>query len=401
MTLADGSSFVAGDGSGPPLAVRILTHAAERALLYNPQLKFGECYMDGSLVVERGALIDLMEVLMQRPDDQWINGASRPQWLLGFAKRRFAQFNSRYRARKNVSHHYDLDGRLYSLFLDSDRQYSCGYFEFPGQPLDDAQLAKKRHIAAKLLLEPFHRVLDIGSGWGGLARYMADVGGARVDGITLSNEQLAYARAGAKDDEERVRFSLTDYRDMKGSYDRITSVGMFEHVGIGFYDEYFTNVARLLAHDGVFLLSAIGRSESPSFTNPWIAKYIFPGGYIPALSEVLPSIERAGLLVTDIEIKRLHYAETLKAWRDRFNARRGEALELYDDRFCRMWELYLAMSEIAFRKQNMMVFQIQITKSQGVVPITRNYIAEREAKLRMAEDDLPQPLPSGAVAQSW
>ncbi len=302
--------------------------------------------------------------------------------------------NGRNRARKNVAHHYDLDGRLYSLFLDADRQYSCAYFETPGQTLDDAQLAKKRHLAAKLLIEHGSSVLDIGSGWGGLALYLAETSGAQATGITLSEEQLAFARGRAAERElaDRVEFRLQDYRDVTGRFERIVSVGMFEHVGVGFYDAYFRKCAALLADDGVFVLHSIGRSKRPGITNPWIAKYIFPGGYIPSLSEVLPAIERAGLLVTDIEILRLHYAETLKAWRERFLAHREEVERLYDERFVRMWEFYLAASEMAFRKQGMMVFQIQMAKRQGVVPITRDYIAREEMRLRVLEGGFRPPL---------
>jgi cyclopropane-fatty-acyl-phospholipid synthase len=288
-----------------------------------------------------------------------------------------------------VAHHYDLDGRLYSLFLDSDRQYSCAYFETPDTTLDDAQLAKKRHLAAKLLVGRKHSVLDIGCGWGGLGLYLAEHVGADVTGVTLSKEQWQTANARAVDREmsRPPTFLLQDYRDVEGPFDRIVSVGMFEHVGVCCYDEFFARCAGLLADDGVMALHSIGRSEGPDVTNPWISKYIFPGGYIPALSEVLPAIERAGLLVNDIEILRLHYAETLKAWRERFMARREEAVQLYDERFARMWEFYLACSEMAFRKQNLMNFQIQITKRQGIVPMTRGYIARAEARLRAADTE--------------
>ncbi len=291
------------------------------------------------------------------------------------------------RSKNNVARHYDLDGRLYSLFLDADKQYSCAYFETPDATLDDAQLAKKRHLAAKLLIERGDRVLDIGSGWGGLGLYLAEMTGANVTGVTLSTEQLqvSNARAAEKNLTRSAKFLLEDYRDIPGPFDRIVSVGMFEHVGVDFYETYFRRCAELLTDDGVMVLHSIGRSDGPDVTNPWIAKYIFPGGYIPALSEVIPAIERAGLLVCDIEILRLHYAETLKAWRERFMARREEAVRLYDERFARMWEFYLASSEMSFRKQNLMNFQIQLTKRQGVVPMTRDYIAREEAKLRGIE----------------
>ena len=253
--------------------------------------------------------------------------------------------------------------------------------------LDDAQLAKKRHITAKILLERGHNVLDIGSGWGGLSLYLAEMTGANITGITLSTEQLqaSNARAAENNMTRSTKFLLQDYRDIPGSFDRIVSVGMFEHVGVDHYDTFFKRCAELLEPDGAMLLHSIGRSEGPGITNPWIAKYIFPGGYIPALSEVLSAIEGAGLLVCDIEILRLHYAETLKAWRERFMARREEAVRLYDERFGRMWEFYLAASEMSFRKQNLMNFQVQITKRQGTVPMTRDYIQRGEAKLRNLE----------------
>ncbi|MBR1220517.1 class I SAM-dependent methyltransferase [Bradyrhizobium sp. U87765 SZCCT0131] len=382
---ADGSRFTCGDGTGFPAAIRFVTREAERRLILDPELAFGEIYMDGQLTVEHGSIADVLAIALDQPDmvPRW----AKLQWLTRYILRHVQQFNPRSRSRRNIAHHYDLDGRLYSLFLDADKQYSCAYFESPDATLDDAQLAKKRHIAAKLVLARGQRVLDIGSGWGGLGLYLAEMAGADVTGVTLSEEQLAIsnARATEKKLAQQARFLLQDYRDIPGPFDRIVSVGMFEHVGLDYYDRFFKRCAELLSDDGVMLLHSIGRSEGPGITNPWIAKYIFPGGYIPALSEVLPAIERAGLLVTDIEILRLHYAETLKAWRERFLARREEAEQLYDARFVRMWEFYLAASEMSFRKQNNMVFQIQLTKRQGVVPITRDYILREEARLRAVE----------------
>jgi cyclopropane-fatty-acyl-phospholipid synthase len=387
VVTSGGEVFTVGDGSGKHLAIRFVAATAQVGVLLDPDLKFGEAYMNGTLVVEEGSIADVLALALAQDRSGRPTRWAKPQWLLRYLGRRLEQFNSRNRAQKNIAHHYDLDGQLYSMFLDADRQYSCAYFESKDQSLDDAQLAKKRHLAAKLLIEPGMDVLDIGSGWGGLACYLAEICGAQVDGVTLSEEQLGYsrARAGEAGLADKVQFHLTDYRDIDRTYDRIVSVGMFEHVGVGFYDEYFRKCAAMLHDDGVFLLHSIGRSDGPGITNPWLAKYIFPGGYIPALSEVLPAIERAGLLVTDIEILRLHYADTLKAWRKRFMARREEAERLYDERFCRMWELYLASSEMAFREEGMMVFQIQLTKRQGVVPVTRAYIARNEARLRGAE----------------
>jgi cyclopropane-fatty-acyl-phospholipid synthase len=397
VTTSRGTVLTFGDGTGQPVSVRFTSRAAEWGILLDPELKFGEAYMDGTFVVEQGSIADVLAIMLGQNTDvpHW----ARPQYLIRYLARRIAQFNPRKRARRNVAHHYDLDGRLYSLFLDADRQYSCGYFERPGQSLDDAQLAKKRHLAAKLVLdrgrpEKNVRVLDIGCGWGGLGLYLAETAGADVTGVTLSQEQHAIAneRAAEKGLSKSARFHLQDYRDAPGPFDRIVSVGMFEHVGVNHYATFFRKSAQLLAEDGVMVLHSIGRSEGPAATNPWIAKYIFPGGYIPSLSEVLPRIEHAGLLVTDIEILRLHYAETLKAWRERFLAHREQVERIYDERFERMWEFYLAASEMSFREQNMMVFQIQLTKRQGVVAMTRDYIAREERRLLAAETRRHSPL---------
>ena len=397
VTTSRGTVLTFGDGTGQPVAVRFASRAAEWAILLDPELKFGEAYMNGTFVVEQGSIADVLAIALGQNSDvpYW----ARPQWLLRYLYRRFQQFNPRRRARNNVAHHYDLDGRLYSLFLDADRQYSCGYFESPEPSLDDAQIAKKRHLAAKLLLgrnrgDRDLRVLDIGCGWGGLGLYLAEVTGADVTGVTLSQEQHAIAneRAAEKGLGERARFKLQDYRDVQEPFDRIVSVGMFEHVGVNHYDTFFRKSAQLLADDGVMVLHSIGRSEGPNVTNPWIAKYIFPGGYIPSLSEVLPHIEKSGLLITDMEILRLHYAETLKHWRERFLAHREEVERIYDRRFVRMWEFYLAASEMSFREQDMMVFQIQLAKRQDVVPMTREYIGREERRLRGAEGERHPPL---------
>jgi cyclopropane-fatty-acyl-phospholipid synthase len=393
VTTSRGTVFTLGDGTGKPVAIRFATRAAEWALLRDPELTFGESYMDGSIVVEQGTIVDVLEVVMRQQQDKPPKWARLQSWVR-FLRRRWAQFNPRNRSRKNVAHHYDLDGRLYSLFLDADRQYSCAYFETPDQSLDDAQLAKKRHLAAKLLLQPGQNVLDIGCGWGGLALYLAELTGVSVTGVTLSEEQfgIAHARAAEKHLSDVAQFRLQDYRDIGEKFDRIVSVGMFEHVGINHYNTFFQKSAAMLKDDGVMVLHSIGRSEGPGITNPWIAKYIFPGGYIPAVSEVLPAIERAGLLVCDMEILRLHYAETLKAWRERFLAHREEVERIYDRRFVRMWEFYLAASEMSFREQNMMNFQLQLTKKQGIVPMTRDYIMREEQRLRGVENKTRPPL---------
>ncbi|QQS12927.1 MAG: class I SAM-dependent methyltransferase [Rhodospirillales bacterium] len=372
---------------GPPVTIRIHDRATELRIALSPRLAFGEAYMAGTLTVDDGRLYDFLDLLGRN-----MAALERSAWLkwsirLQAVTRWFEQRNPVGRARANVAHHYDLDGALYDLFLDHDRQYSCAYFATPDVPLEAAQAAKKRHLLAKLMVDPDHKVLDIGSGWGGMGLYIARESGADVTGVTLSIEQhgVSQRRAKAEGLADRARFKLQDYRHETGVYDRIVSVGMFEHVGAAHYDEFFGKVSSLLKDDGVMLLHAIGRMEPPGGTNPWIRKYIFPGGYSPALSEVLAAVERAGLWVTDIEILRLHYAETLRHWRGRFMANRDRALALpgIDERFCRMWEFYLASCEMSFRHMNQMVFQMQIAKRQDAVPPTRDYIhdAERARKL--------------------
>ncbi len=369
---------------GPSVAVRITDRGLERRLLLNPDLALGEGYMDGHLVIEEGSLYELLD-LLGRNYAHARRGLLAPLARLERVFRRLHQYNPGDRARRNVAHHYDLSGELYRLFLDSDRQYSCAYFEQPDMDLEQAQEAKKRHLAAKLLLRPGMRVLDIGSGWGGLALYLARNFEVEVTGLTLSVEQLEEARARARREglADRVRFLLEDYREHRGCYDRIVSVGMFEHVGINHYRSFFAKLAELLTADGVALLHSIGRMAGPGSTSPWIRRYIFPGGYIPALSEVLPVVESLGLWACDLEILRLHYAETLRRWRERFLANRERVRELYDERFCRMWEYYLVASEIFFRRLDGMVFQLQLAKERDVVPLTRDYIHEAERELRL------------------
>jgi cyclopropane-fatty-acyl-phospholipid synthase len=394
VSTAPGRTFSVGDGTGEPVAVAASRETFLKILL-DPDLKLGEAFMDGSFRVERGSIADFLALVMSQTGGNPPYPAAKLLTALRYLFRRLAQFNPRGRAKRNVAHHYDLNGRLYSLFLDADRQYSCAYFERPDVNLDDAQLAKKRHLAAKLLLDqPDLTLLDIGSGWGGLGFYLAEVGRAKVTGVTLSEEQAAASRArvGERQLKERVDFRLQDYRDVNTTFDRIVSVGMFEHVGIGHYGEFFRKIRDLLDEDGVAVIHSIGRTGEPAATSAWIAKYIFPGGYIPALSEVLPAIQRTGLVVTDVEILRLHYAETLKAWRARFLAHREEVATLYDERFCRMWEFYLAGSEMSFRHAGMMIFQIQLARKQDAVPLTRDYIGPAETRLRRAEAEVRRPL---------
>ncbi len=379
------SSYGGLPGSGPKAGMALRDAASIRGLVLNPALRAGELYMEGGLAPDGCDIYQLLDLLML---NLMANAHGHPMARLRSAiatvRRRFDQHNPAPRARRNAAHHYDLSGRLYSLFLDRDRQYSCAYFPRGDETLEEGQTAKKRHIAAKLCLNrPDLRVLDIGSGWGGMALTLAREHGARVLGVTLSAEQLAESRARAQAEglADRVRFELMDYRAVNEPFDRIVSVGMFEHVGVVHYGEFFTTLARCLKPDGVALLHAIGRNEGPGSTNPWLDKYIFPGGYCPALSEVLPGIERARLLTTDIEILRLHYAETLRHWRRRFAANRDAITTLYDERFCRMFEFYLAGAELSFRRENMMIFQIQIAHDQTAVPLTRDYIPEAERRM--------------------
>ncbi|CAN5541609.1 cyclopropane-fatty-acyl-phospholipid synthase family protein [soil metagenome] len=383
-----GERLVFGNGEGEPIIVRLTDNAAVWALLLDPDLKTGELFTDGRLIVEQGSIYDFLGLILDNDGEQ--NPSSIVQAFDRFrtATQLWRQRNDPGRARRNVAHHYDLGDDFYALFLDPDWQYSCAYFEHPGQSLADAQCAKKRHIAAKLLLEPHHRVLDIGCGWGGLALYLARIAGvADVLGVTLSEEQIAGARRRGKDAglADRARFALTDYRAVEGRFDRIVSVGMFEHVGLGNYQQFFATCHQRLADDGVMLLHTIGCSDAPSVTNPWITRYIFPGGHLPSLSDIVKTVERSGLVVTDIEVLRLHYAETLRAWRRAFMARRDEAAAMFDERFCRMWEYYLAMSETAFRYEQVVVFQLQIARRQEAVPLTRDYVSEAEATLRARE----------------
>jgi cyclopropane-fatty-acyl-phospholipid synthase len=382
---ADGKSSRHGDGTGAPVTVKLGPGAAAR-LGRNPSLALGECYMDGALTIEQGDMYDLMDLVgrnIGRVPKK--HGALRGLRLA--IKRQLQQMNDRRAARANVHHHYDLSYDLYRRFLDADMQYSCAYFPSADISLEQAQVDKKAHLAAKLLLKPGQRILDIGCGWGGLGLSLAEAcPGAHVTGVTLSTEQLAIAqrRAQERGVSDRVDFRLQDYRDLDGPFDRIVSVGMFEHVGQPHFQEFFDHAARLLTDDGVMVLHSIGRKDGPSVTNPFINKYIFPGGYVPALSETIDPIEKSGLWVTDVEILRLHYAETLKEWRKRFLARYDEIHALYDDRFMRMWDYYLASSEISFRHLGHMNFQIQMAKRVDAVPVTRDYIYESEAALRSA-----------------
>jgi len=371
VRLPDGRELTAGPGE-PELTAVLSDMKTAVAIAANPDLALGEAFMNGAFQIEGGSVYDFLQLttsqLALRPRSPKLTWMQR-------IRRGAEQANDRLHARSNVHHHYDLTVDFYRLFLDDDLQYSCAFFETPDASLEEAQVAKKRRLIDKLLLEPGHSALDIGAGWGGLGLSMVERG-ARVTGVTLSTEQhrTANERATALGVADRADFRLQDYRDLNQTFDRIISVGMFEHVGVPNYQEYFDTIARLLDEDGVAVIHSIGRNSPPNRTQPWVRKYIFPGGYIPALSEVLPAIERAGLWVTDMEVLRLHYAETLRHWRERFLARRGEALAMYDERFCRMWEFYLACSEVAFRELGHMVFQLQLTKKQTAAPLSRDYL---------------------------
>jgi cyclopropane-fatty-acyl-phospholipid synthase len=378
---ADGRThFFSGAEVGPDVTIRLHDRALHRRLMTHPYLAFGEAYVDGTLTLEKGTIYDALDLAARNMGQV----DTFPLQRLRDSFRRLLAFIETYnpveRARKNVAHHYDLSGALYDLFLDADRQYSCAYFRTDNDSLEAAQHNKKAHIAAKLLLKPGQKVLDIGSGWGGMGLYLAQRANVDVTGVTLSVEQqkLSQERAKAAGLANKVSFHLRDYREEPGKYDRIVSVGMFEHVGVAHYREFFAKVGDLLHDDGVMLLHSIGRMGPPYGPNPWMKKYIFPGGYTPSLSEVLAAVERAGLWVTDVEILRLHYAKTLRHWRRRFATSRDKAKALYDERFCRMWEFYLAGCEVAFRHMGQMVFQMQIAKRVDAVPLTRDYMSDLE-----------------------
>ena len=378
----DGSRSEYGRTEGFRAGIHLTTNDAVKRIALNPGLALGEAYMDGSLVPLNGTIHDVLCVLMDNQNDVRLPIITLTQ-KTGRLLRPILQANNAIRARQNVAHHYDLNGRLYSLFLDRDRQYSCAYFTSDDMSLEDAQLAKKRHIAAKLKLDrPGLEVLDIGCGWGGMALTLAKEFGAQVTGITLSEEQLAAARARAEQEglAGQVSFELMDYRAMNRQFDRIVSVGMFEHVGVPNYETFFRTVKSCLKPDGVALIHSIGRFEGPGATNPWFAKYIFPGGYSPARSEVLGPVETTGLRVADIEILRLHYAKTIAHWRRRFVANRDAIASIYDERFCRMFEFYFSGSELAFRLSDHMNFQIQLVRKQEALPLTRDYMVETERR---------------------
>ncbi len=375
ITLPSGRRFTTGSG-GPEIAVKITDPTLPRRIVTNPDLGLGEGYMDGSIEIEGDDLRGLMDITMHNLSSGNRTRIHDMHNTLGRHMRRLSQWNPMSRARQNVAHHYDLSAELYDIFLDADRQYSCAYFRHDDNSLEQAQADKKRHIAEKLVIEPGMEILDIGCGWGGMALTLARDFDARVTGVTLSHEQHAFAERRAREEglDDRVEFLLQDYRAIDRTFDRIVSVGMFEHVGAPHYDEYFGKVREMLRPDGIALIHTIGRTNPPGATSPWIAKYIFPGGYVPALSEMSAAFERQALGSTDIEVWRLHYAKTLNHWERRFSEGIEKARAIYDDRFCRMWRYYLIASEMSFVHGQQVVFQAQLAHRKDAVPITRDYL---------------------------
>jgi cyclopropane-fatty-acyl-phospholipid synthase len=386
---AEGKVHVFAGAPGPQVTMRLTDKSLYHKLVLNPELHAGEAYMDGRLSFEDSGLRDFLTLFSLNRQSL----ASYPlQSVLKAVSRnlkRFQQANPVGQAQKNVAHHYDLGNDFYALFLDEGMQYSCAYFESDDDTLEQAQANKLRLIASKLQLKPRQKVLDIGSGWGDLALYLAAMEDVDVTGVTLSKEQHALAndkarRAGLSD---RVRFELLDYRKVEGRFDRIVSVGMFEHVGVHHYPEFFAKVNALLDDDGVMLLHSIGKMSPPGTASPWLRKYIFPGAYSPALSEVFPVVERAQLWVTDLEFLRLHYAKTLNHWHARFEANRDKIKEMYDERFCRMFEFYLISAEMMFRTGSQLVFHMQLARKRDAAPIVRDYMVEQQRRYREMEPE--------------
>jgi cyclopropane-fatty-acyl-phospholipid synthase len=390
IVTADGRRFVYGTSTSgwPDVTVRFTDAGAPGFVARNPRLGAGEAFMDGRMLVEQGDIRDLIALIRANaPFEKGNHGLSPPNPLkrsLGRVGSKLGRFNMERRSKRNVAHHYDLSDRLYDLFLDADRQYSCAYFTDPANDLERAQADKKAHIAAKLHLAPGQRVLDIGCGWGGLALYLHARAGVDVLGITLSEEQLKVARRRAEDAgvADHVKFELVDYRRLEGRFDRIVSVGMFEHVGPPHYETFFRKCRSLLAEDGVMLLHTIGRFGKPGTTDSWTAKYIFPGGYNPSLSETVAASEKAKLIASDVETLRLHYGYTLDLWYERTVAARDAIVALYDERFYRMWTFYLAGASAAFHHGGLCNFQIQYIRDRHALPITRDYMAVAEAAYR-------------------
>ena len=374
---ANGKEFIIGKPiKNPPIKIKLLDKSLHYKLLLLPDLYFGEAYMNGSLVIENGTLTEFLEIAMRNIGRNELNNYSKIIKKIAGTYRYFTKFNLISRSKENVAHHYDISEKLYDLFLDKNRQYSCAYFKDKNDTLEDAQLNKMNHIIKKLNLKPNQKVLDIGSGWGTLAMEIAKQSKCEVLGITLSENQLEYSKKKAKELnlENQVSFKLIDYRELNEKFDRIVSVGMFEHVGRKFYNKYFKSVAKMLTEDGVALIHTIGSNMTPRDPHPWISKYIFPGGYTPSLSEVAGPIEKSGLIISDLEVLRMHYSHTLRNWKERFMGKKDEVLNMFDEKFFRMWEFYLVGCELAFKWGDQVVFQFQLSKKILSTPNTRDYI---------------------------
>lgn len=392
---AEGKRHLFSGGPGPKVIMRLTDRALYRSLVFNPELAAGEAYMDGTMRFEEGST--LRDFLTLFSVNRLSLGSYPLQKAIRAVKMRFRarqQANRKDQSRRNVAHHYDLGNDFYRLFLDENMLYSCAYFRLPGETLEVAQRNKLRLLASKLSLKPGQRVLDIGCGWGDLALYLASIEDVSVLGVTLSSEQHALATKRAADAglSDRVRFELRDYRDVAGPFDRIVSVGMFEHVGVSHYDEFFATVRRLLPQDGLAVIHSIGHMSPPGMASPWLRKYIFPGAYSPALSEVFTSVERNSLWVTDVEVLRLHYATTLSHWIERFEANRAKVVAMYDERFARMWEFYLISAEMMFRTGSQMVFHMQMSPSRDGAPIVRDYVTDTQRALIEKERGLAMPV---------
>jgi cyclopropane-fatty-acyl-phospholipid synthase len=385
---ADGRSHVfAGEPGGPRVTMRLSDRTLYRKLFLNPELHAGEAYMDGRLTFENSTLRDFLALFSINRLSLGSHPMQKVMRRVALLLKRFQQANPVGRAQKNVAHHYDLGNDFYKLFLDSGMQYSCAYFVDASDTLEQAQQNKLRLIASKLALRPGLRILDIGSGWGDMALYLARLENVDVTGVTLSREQHALSNEKARrlGLENRVRFRLQDYREVPERFDRIVSVGMFEHVGVHHYPEFFAKVNALMHDDGVMLLHSIGHMSPPGTASPWLRKYIFPGAYSPALSEVFTAVEQASLWVTDLEFLRLHYAETLAHWCRRFEANRAQIAQMYDERFCRMWEFYLVSAEMMFRTGSQLVFHMQLARKRDAVPVVRDYITDLQRRYRELE----------------
>ncbi len=358
------------------IKIKLLDKSLHYKLLFLPELYFGEAYADGSILIENGTLTDFLDIAMKNIGRRNANVYSKIINKILGTYRYLTNFNIISKSKKNVAHHYDISEKLYDMFLDSNRQYSCGYFKNENETLENAQKNKMDHIIKKLNLKQNQRVLDIGSGWGTLAIEIARKNQCEVLGITLSENQLEHSIKKAKELnlENQVDFKLMDYRELNEKFDRIVSVGMFEHVGKRFYNTYFNKVSKLLKNDGIALIHTIGSVESPRDPHPWISKYIFPGGYTPSLSELALPIEKSGLIISDLEVLRMHYSHTLRNWKERFLGKKEEVLQMFDEKFFRMWEFYLTGCEMAFKWGDQVVFQLQLSKELTAAPNTRDYI---------------------------